>query len=96
MSAAKDPENALSSFVTLCHGEPWSGNVQYRYSDVIATNNNNEEKDGVNEQERRSPVEAVFGGKFLGYLLYYLTIENYLSKLKYLKIKLFKMSHIKN
>ena len=68
MSAAKDPENARSSFVTLCHGEPWSGNVQYRYSDVITANNNDNEKDGINEEERRSPVEAVFGGIKLDYL----------------------------
>ena len=92
MSAAKDPENARSGFVTLCHGEPWSGNVQYRYSDVIATNNNNDEKGGVNEEETKSPVEAVFGGKLLGYLLCLFNIESFKAN----KMKLFKMSHVKN
>ena len=65
ISAAKDPENARSGFVTLCHGEPWSGNVQYRYSSFTHVNNNNNHinnKNGVEDEEGKSPVEAVFGG----------------------------------
>jgi len=62
MSAAKNPENPQSDFVTLCHGEPWSGNVQYRYSTTIGVNNNNVNKSEVNEEEIQTPVESVFGG----------------------------------
>ena len=58
-SSAKDKKNAHSGFVTLCHGEPWSGNVQYRYSSCVIVNNNNC-KDA--EEEAKSPIEAVFGG----------------------------------
>ena len=54
-SAAKDLQNVRSSFITLCHGEPWVGNVQYRYqSHVLVDNNQNE--------EAKTPTEAVFGG----------------------------------
>ena len=69
MSAAKNPENPQSDFVTLCHGEPWSGNVQYRYSTTIGVNNNNVNKSEVNEEEIQTPVESVFGGMFQEYLL---------------------------
>ena len=65
ISAAKDPENARSGFVTLCHGEPWSGNVQYRYSSFNLVNNNNNHinnKNGIDDEEGKTPVEAVFGG----------------------------------
>ena len=68
MSAAKNPENPQLDFVTLCHGEPWSGNIQYRYSTTNVVNNNNVDKSEVNEEEIQSPVEAVFGGTFQKYL----------------------------
>ena len=68
MSAAKNPENSQCDFVTLCHGEPWSGNVQYRYSTTNVFNNNID-KSEVTEEEIQSPVEAVFGGIFQKHLL---------------------------
>ena len=64
MSAAKAPENPQSHFVTLCHGEPWSGNVQYQYSTTNVVNNNNDDKSEENEEKIQTPVEAVFGGIF--------------------------------
>ena len=60
-SIAELSENADSKFVTICHGEPWSGNIQYRYSSYIvvdSSSNQENTKDG----EGKSPVEAVFGG----------------------------------
>ena len=66
-SIAELSENADSKFVTICHGEPWSGNIQYRYSSYIvvdSTNNQENTKDG----EGKSPVEAVFGG--INYILF--------------------------
>ena len=58
MSGAKISEGTQSGFVTVCHGEPWSGNVQYRYSSYSDKNHSEEEE----EEEERSPTEAVFGG----------------------------------
>ena len=55
MSDPKNSEGTQSGFVTLCHGEPWSGNVQYRYS-------NYSDKNHPEEEEERGPTEAVFGG----------------------------------
>ena len=66
-SIAEFSENADSKFVTICHGEPWSGNIQYRYSSYIvvdSSSNQENAKDG----EGKSPVEAVFGG--INYILF--------------------------
>ena len=66
-SIAELSENADSKFVTICHGEPWSGNIQYRYSSYIvvdSSSNHENTKDG----EGKSPVEAVFGG--INYILF--------------------------
>ena len=66
-SIAELSENVDSKFVTICHGEPWSGNIQYRYSSYIvvdSSSNQENTKDG----EGKSPVEAVFGG--INYILF--------------------------
>ena len=80
-SIAELSENADSKFVTICHGEPWSGNIQYRYSSYIvvdSSSNQENTKDG----EGKSPVEAVFGG--INYILFraYVGQSKTISKIK--------------
>ena len=82
-SIAELSENADSKFVTICHGEPWSGNIQYRYSSYIvvdSSSNQENTKDG----EGKSPVEAVFGGIDLILFRAYIERNNVNKMKKYL------------
>ena len=66
-SIAELTENADSKFVTICHGEPWSGNIQYRYSSYVVVDSSSNPENGK-DGEGKSPVEAVFGG--INYIIF--------------------------